>query len=161
MSANERLGRLFVSFPTTVQYTTWYPTPGYYWEDRVLKECGGPQYYCPGVYEDPNRHEVQLGRYTTPPLDNRTNTREAQRWCEQDHYCIGGVRYPCADDTCWPYDVRVEAAEAVDPGLRQPGLGAGDRILITFSTETNQPSNVTVPEYLMQLVTYVAVCGVT
>ena len=41
MSANERLGRLFQSLPVTYFYTTWYPTPGYYWIDKELRECGG------------------------------------------------------------------------------------------------------------------------
>jgi len=43
MSANERLGRLFMSAPVTYAYQTWYPTPGLFWEDLVLKDCGHPR----------------------------------------------------------------------------------------------------------------------
>ena len=112
------------------------------------------RYYCPGTFTESVKVRVDLGRYTTPDLPDRLTTRAGQQWCEQNYYCVDGRRKTCGDDTCWPYPKRVVVAESLDPGLRAPGMSDGDRIIITFSTETNQPVNVTHPNLVSQLVQY-------
>lgn len=137
LTSNIRLGKRFLSVPIRDVYYLWVATPGRYWTGARLVECGAPDQYCPGVFEDPNRYEVTYGHYSVPESAGLA-WRSDQTMCEPDYYCVGGVRFRCGTPFCWPEPAIVSASESDDPLLRQPGLGVGDRLTIVWTNRTNQ-----------------------
>ena len=131
------------------------PTPGFFWvpDEEVLKACGSPEFYCPGIGGDWTRHRVTPGYYTLPvdTPDQRTH----QRACEVDAFCIEGIRFACPDVVCWPLPVRAEAKEG---GPFEEGIGLGDTITITFNKRANF-ANVTGAHRIRDLMTFTTPIG--
>ena len=146
----------FFSLARTRVYNLYVPAPGFYWtspsyfvpegESVTLLPCGTAQVYCPGTFEDPYRHEVDLGYYTTP-RDAPPNVRSGQRPCERSFICIEGFRTGCNRLICWP---QLVSATAEEGGPFEEGLGDGDMIRFVFDAPTNEV-NVSSTEWIYQL----------